>query len=210
MIPDNTGYVIVHNDRHGSAAYACTVENALKLVNEAAAEYGSIEGVYEDYVKQKEGQALRPISWLTEALKEVLNLSEGSPMRRMRIMFYGARPRDGEDLRPEALFDKEWQRALVLWCFEHKVDLATCSTNELLSHNPMATLPFLAPAVARFPRGLKLVDDLYYDAAEELHVLRKNSWKETASTLNVVGRYLRFLNTWSGMYWDTLRVIDKA
>jgi hypothetical protein len=137
-------------------------------------------------------------------------VSEGEPMRRMRTMFYGSGPRDGEDSRPEVHANKEWQRDVVMWCFENKLDLAKCSTNELLAHNPMETLPFLAPALARFPRGLKIVDEADYEATEELYVLRKNSWKETASTLNVVGRYIRFLNTWSSGDWDTLRVNDKA
>jgi hypothetical protein len=57
-----------------------------------------------------------------------------------------------------------------------------------------------------FPNGVRLVDGAYLDAAEELAILRKNTWKEDVTEARVVSRYVQFLNSWGQGRWDILRV----
>lgn len=212
MVPDNGKNVIYSNGKHCTEVFACTVQNGLALVEAAVEHLPEITALIPMIAAAREGAGpdVRAESWLAKALQEVLTGSEDSKMSGMRVVLHGGAPRAGEDLRPVVRWSAEWQKEVVLWCFTHKVnpDRIAGALKRLPPEDPLSAFEFLAPARARFPNGVRLVDGAYLDAAEELAILRKNAWKEDVTEARVVSRYVQFLNSWGQGRWDILRVQD--
>jgi hypothetical protein len=212
MIPDNGQHVIYHDGKHDTALYACTVENALALVNEAMEYQPELEAIYQR-AEAKGQAALRAQSWLVDALVEILNKQPGEALPKLRTVLHGPKPREGEDLRPEVLLTAAWQQELVLWCFERQLatkELSRVSLKTLTAATPFETLSFLSPVKQRLPQGVELTESDYLDAVSELKVLRRNAWKEEAVEARVVGRYVSFLNAWGQGRWAVLSICTKV
>lgn len=212
MIPDNGKNVIYFNGKHSTEVFACTVQNGLALVESAVEHLPEVTALVPMLAAAREstGPDVRPEHWLSKALQEVLAGDEDCRnMPSMRVVLYGGAPRGGaEDVRPTVPWNSEWQKEVVLWCFTHKVnpDRIAGALKHLPPEDPLSAFEFLAPARARFPNGVRLVDGAYLDAAEELAILRKNAWKEDVTEARVVSRYVQFLNSWGQGRWDILRV----
>lgn len=213
MVPSTGKKVIYVNGRHGGEVFTYSVETALKLVLDAASRHPdllALEQALEDE-RSEVGCGIRWMSWLTDALAELTNVSAGEPMSAMRLVFHGAKPpRSAADPRPEVVCQESWRNELAIWCFNQRVNPQRLEDSRKLlpEENPWEVFSFLAPAQSRFPRGLRLVSGYFYEGANELSVLRRNQWKETAQEENVIARYLRFLNEWGSGNWDILDIRD--
>lgn len=221
MIADVDNHVIVHQDRHGIAVYACTLDNALRLAEEAASHHSELATAYQQYLEERDGgPTLWTVEMLVSALSELLDGKEGDSLPKLRRRLYGREPAEGvEDTRPEVRFNEAWQQELVLWLFQHRAALqgasggtrlAEVSCATLAALQPLDTLSFMAPAKARRPQGIKLVDRTYLHGAEELYVLRSGKWKEAASAHRVINRHLRFAQEWGGGTLDVHPILPKS
>lgn len=213
MITDpNKEYVIFHDGKYGKSVYTCTIENALKCVEEAAANYGDdFETLYAAYLTRATGPTLYPANVFNYAMRELVEKQIDEGMPQMRTLFYGRIVPEGEDTRPIVTLQPEWQEEFVVWCFKNRLTPGKISPTDYASGiNPVADLSFLAPVLDRFKNGIVLVDSTYLGGVEELYVLRQNKWQERARFINVMSRYISFLNTWAQGTWDILEVQKTA
>lgn len=85
---------------------------------------------------------------------------------------------------------------LVLWAFEHKLDLKTANYDDFNRLQPQNTLSFLTGLAARANgHPVLFISEDDNDASHELSTLLYGTWKETARVENVVSRYLEVLNS---------------
>jgi len=212
MTPDNGKHVIYLNGKHSVEVYACTVSNALKLVESAVADIPDLAAVSEKVATARAGNGpgVCRADSVVQALKEVATAEEGSLMRNLRRLCYGGVPRGSADERPEVLMRNEWRHEWAIWCIDNQVhpDRPSDVITKLSRNNLLEAFSFFAPARDRFPNGYILVDDFYLDGALELEVLRRNQWKDGVSEAQVVSRFVRFLNSWGNGRWDLLRIQD--
>lgn len=210
MIPCNGSSVIVHEYKHGDSIYRCTLDNAKKLLARCLRDEARDLNGFTELMKT-ETRPVRPASWLTKALDEVAKA--GEQPERLRTTLYGGRPHEGDDLRPVAVITKEMQDELVLFCFRNNLKLEAFDGRTSLAIDALpalwAGLSFLEPARTRLGADVCLVEDYLYEGYDELKVLLKDSWKETAREENIVANYYcRFFNSWSAGRWSVESVAD--
>lgn len=207
MKPMTKPHAILDMGKHATSLYTASVENALKLVNQAAADFPTVTALAAELAEPRgpDAPALVGTRWLPDALQEVLDNVPGAELRYLRSRFHGQSASD-EDTRPVVLLDGAWQQELVLFMFEHKLGQSVKSMAIEQQQLAWEKLAFLAPARARLPNGIRIIEDYILEGASELKVLRANRWKDTASEENVIGRYIRFLNAWTNGRWDLLAI----
>lgn len=210
MIECNGTHVITHDHKHGNAIYRCTLANAKKLLDDCLTSEAVDLGRFADSLKD-ESRPVRPVSWLTKALAEVRDLKDKP--ERLRTVLYGGRPREGEDTRPMPVISKEMQDELVLSFFRSQLKLEALDGRSPMTVEALTagwgTLSFLADARARLGNEVLFVEDYLYDGYQDLAVLRKDRWKETAKEENIVANhYVPFFNSWGSGRWSVETVID--
>ena len=204
MIPLARPHAIYHRGKHSTTLYVASIDNALKLVEEAIQYFPAVIARAKDMeTKVPDAPVLVATNWLTLALQEVLDNLPGAELRYLRSRFHG-QPSSDEDTRPVVQLDQAWQQELVLFLFEHKLGQSAKSLQPEAQYLAWNKLSFLAPARERLPNGLNIADESEIDGARELNILRRNTWKETAQEANVISRYLQFLNEWGDGNWDLL------
>jgi hypothetical protein len=214
MISDNGSNVILHLGDYGNSVYACTVENALKLVETAVDAWPQLEELNIASHAQADGPAIRSDAWLRNALADLLEKPDDANLPRLRAVLYGAAPRDGSpDTRPLVPAVTAWRHELVVWCFDRGLATTRLSGTGGLTAavpdalKPLDTLSFLAPVRQRLPQGVRIVDGHLLDAVPDLRFLRKQAWKADAQEAVVVSRhFVPFLNTWARGDWSVVPV----
>ena len=216
MTPDNGVHVIYLHGKHSVEIFACTVDNAMKLVESVVAENPELTAALAtiEAARKGEGPTVCRKEAAVRALKEVATLAEGEPMPKLRQLCYGVAPRDAADERPQVLMKKEWKHAWAIWCVENQVspDRPEAAIAKLPKDNPLTAFPFFEPALKRLAspeKGMVLVEDYLFDGALELQVLRRNCWKDEAKEARVVSRFVQFLNSWgASSRWDVLPILN--
>ena len=210
MIECNGTYVITHNHKHGNAIYRCTLANAKKLLDECLKSEAVDLGRLAETLKS-ETRPVRSVSWLTKALAEVRDLKEKP--ERLRTVLYGGRPREGEDTRPMPVISKEMQAELVLSFFSSQLKLEALDGRSPMTVDALTggwgSLSFLAEARTRLGADVRFIEDYLYDGYQDLSVLLKDRWKETAKEENIVANhYVPFFNRWGSGRWSVEAVVD--
>lgn len=215
MISDNGKNVIYHEGKHGVDIYRATIPNAVKLINEMLEEAPDLEHALKAYEDSRQasytGPALRIAENMAKALSSVLHAEEGSNLSVLQGVVYGPPPKDEPDTRPTVVVTTAWKQELILWMFKHDLTeaaLKTASAARLNESRPVEELSFLSPLATRLNNGVRFMGRDYYEGAAEARVLLRASWKEDALELNVITRYIRFLNDWAGGRWDVLPIQD--
>jgi len=211
MIECNGSHVITLNHKHGNAVYRCTLANARRLLDECL-QTDAHDLATAEKERASDPRAVRPVTWLTRALAEVRDQKEAAP--RLRTVLYGPGPRerDAVDSRPNPVVTKEMQAELVMLYFNSKLKLEALDGNAPVTVAQLTagwgTLSFLEVARQRLP-DVAFIEDYLYDGLEQLSILRRNSWKETAREETIIGNhFVPFLNEWGSGRWNVEPVID--
>jgi len=205
----NGSHVILHRHRHGDAVYACTLENAKKLLENCLATDAS-QLVQLSEGLMRETRPVRSARWLNAALGEVYRLSEEPT--GLQLVLHGRAPKGGPAM-PMPVVTQAMQDTLVLACFHHGIKLESLGVRggmqaEEDTTHLWRTLEFLAPARARIGSDVVFVDDVMYDSYVELKELKTARWKETAKEQNIVANhYCPFLNEWTSGNWSVEEVL---
>lgn len=209
MIPCNGTHVIVHDHKHGRVVYRCTLANARRLLADCLADEAPQLNQFVEQLAQ-EKRPVRSTNWLANALVEVRELAENP--KSLQLVWYGSKPRDGEDLRPMPSITREMQSELVVFCYHQgihidKLDRGSHARTDITT--AWDQLSFLEPARARIGRDVWFVEEHLYTGAADLKVLTADRWKDTAKEENIVAnRFCPFLNDWSMGSWSVEALRD--
>lgn len=207
MKPMTKPHAILNMGKHATSLYVASIENALKLVNEAMCDFPAVTALADELAEKRgpDAPALVSTQWLPDALQEVLDNLPGAELRYLRSRLHG-QPGSDADTRPVVTLDLAWQQELVMFMFEHKLGSSAKSLAVEQQQLAWKKLSFLEPARARLPNGIRILDEYVLEGANELIILRANRWKDTALEERVIGRYVGFLNNWTAGRWDLLPI----
>lgn len=188
MIDDSATFLIRHCDK----GFACTVENALAILESYSSDNrlpDSVRKIAERLNDSSNEQVVVNCTSLAKIVSEALTVPVGNELPLLTRWLRLEQP---------AIQSLDAQNAMLRWGAENGYTLLTLSKNgssdiEYDGRCNRATLPCV---LSKYGSDANLV---FYDGdtinvALEYNVLLKNKWKDGAKVSRVVQRYLTFIN----------------
>lgn len=196
MINDGNAFKIVHNSWGSYYAHDCTVENALELMQVHLHNVGEHISMPANAIRDKTHYIVNT-AVVIGALNEFFTAKVGDDLPKVTRLLHG-KP-NAEKPTPMVTFKAEHLTDVMTWTQSNGValmnlkDLTSRAQYELGSMNPKSL--FLLNGVYKRAGSLEVMflESQCLELAEELVVLQRNTWKETAKESNVVQRYLTFI-----------------
>lgn len=196
MIDDSKQFKIIS---HGYGAFSvsdCTLENAIKLLDENLANIGShisdAAAAMQDKTKYVVGTEA-----VVRCLRELLATKVGQEIPLTARLLHG-KP-TAESPVPTLVFSNEHLMQLLTWGQSNDIEWANLhrlvekASYDLESINPTGLFVLDGIYKRAGEREVVFIDKDILDTADELAVLQRGKWKDTAKLSNVVQRYLTFI-----------------
>lgn len=197
MINDGNKFKIVHGGYGSYSVQDCTVENARTEMESYLSNLGDHIKVVADAIREKT-HYLVSTSVAVAALNEIFAAKVGDELPKVTRMIHG-KPDVANPVKT-IVFKANHLTKVMAWAQLNGVawtnlkELMSKASYDLENMNPKAL--FIFDGI--YKRAEKLdpmfVDAENLDAAEELAILQRNTWKDTAKESHVVQRYLTFIN----------------
>lgn len=197
MIDDGNKYKIVHGGYGAFSVQDCTVENARALLDERLENLGDHITVAANAIRDKTHYIVNS-AMAVNALNELFAAKVGDELPKVTRMING-KPDPANPVKT-IVFKATHLTKIMTWATANGVawtnlkELTSRASYDLENMNPKSL--FLFDGI--YKRAGKL-EPMFLDAdiieqADELAVLQRNTWKETAKVSAVVQRYLTFIS----------------
>ena len=216
--------VITYRHKHGVDLIAATGSNVLALAKKMFGSSARLQAINERITEihampEEDKPAIRGHLWLWRALQEVMT-NDQSDKKSLHRLFYGNVPKSEDGQCKSVEVKPEWREELLSWLAIREYDdrapkklVESLSSSRdigeeelFLTKEIFKALDFLAPSRS----SVGMVEFFSADALDtvsEYRVLAADKWKTEAlsdprRSMNVLGRYLSFLNDLNGSGFD--------
>ncbi len=196
MINDSEQFKIICHGYDAFSISDCTLANAIKLLDENLANVGShisdAAAALQDKTKYVVSTDL-----VVRALRELMAAKVGQAIPVTARLLHG-KP-TAESPVPAMVFGNEHLTQLLAWGQSNDVGWADLKTlvekasYDLESMHPAGLFVLDGVYKRAGEREVVFIDKDVMETADELAVLQRGKWKETAKLSNVVQRYLTFI-----------------
>ena len=196
MIDDSKQFKIIS---HGYGAFSvsdCTLENAIKLLNENLANVGSHISDAAASLQDKTKYVVCT-DGVVRSLRELMAAKVGQEIPLTARLLHG-KPTP-ESPVPAVVFSNEHLTALLAWAQLNDIGwsdlnrLVEKASYDLESLHPKELFVLAGVYKRAGEREVVFIDKDVMETADDLAALQRGKWKDTAKLSNVVQRYLTFI-----------------
>lgn len=196
MINDGDKFKIIHNGYGSFSVSDCTLDNAVALLNRYVSNLGSHVKEAVDIIQGKKHYVVSN-QLVIRALEEIFEAKPGDELPKTTRLIHG-KPVEGMEVATLTL-DATYLTQLMTWAqlngvawteLKTLVSRASYGLNDMHPDQLFLLKGIYSRAGERIPA---FFDADTIELADEVAVLQKNQWKDTAKVSSVVQRYLTFI-----------------